>query len=321
MKQLAKLMLGAAAILAAGLLSTTQTFAQNYPSQRITIVVPFGAGSVTDIMARIVADDWSKKWNQQVIVENRPGLAGSTAVAKSAPDGYTLILTSNGHTVAGLVTKDPPFDPVKDFAGITRLVAAPLYLIANPNVQAKTVKEVIELAKAQPGKLNFSSPGLASTTFIAGAMFRKAAGINMVHVPFRSAPDAVTAVIRGDVQFYFAPVNLAKEQSEGGKVRAIAAATAKRIPDLPNVPTFTEQGLPFVYDSWFGLLAPAGTPKPILDKIAKDWADALKTPEMKAKLASQFVIAHSDTPAAFDKIIKDETAQLTAVFKEAGIGN
>ena len=154
------------------------------------------------------------------------------------------------------------------------------------------------MPRRKPGKLNFSSPGLASTTFIAGALFRKAAGINIVHVPFSSAPDAVTAVIRGDVQFYFAPVNLAKEQSEGGKVRAIAAATAKRIPDLPNVPTFTEAGLPFVYDSWFGLMAPAGTPKPILEKISKDWAEALKTPEMKKKLADQFVIARSDTPAA-----------------------
>jgi tripartite-type tricarboxylate transporter receptor subunit TctC len=321
MKQLTKLMLGAAALLAAGLVPATPTFAQAYPTQRITIVVPFGAGSVTDILARIFADDMGRRWNQQVIVENRPGLAGTAAVAKAAPDGYTLMVTSNGHTVAGLVTKDPPFDPVKDFSGITRLGSSPLYLIANPGVPVKTVKEVIELSKSQPGKLNFSSPGLASTTFIAGALFRKAAGVNMIHVPFRSAPDAVTAVIRGDVQFYFAPVNLAKEQSEGGKVTAIAAATAKRIPDLPNVPTFTEAGLPFVYDSWFGLMAPAGTPKPILEKISKDWAEALKTPELAAKLKAQFLIAQSDTPDAFDKVNKDETASLTALFKESGIGN
>jgi tripartite-type tricarboxylate transporter receptor subunit TctC len=321
MKQLTKLMLGAAASFVVGLLPATPTFAQAYPTQRITIVVPFGAGSVTDILARIFADDMGRRWNQQVIVENRPGLAGTAAVAKAAPDGYTLMVTSNGHTVAGLVTKDPPFDPVKDFSGITRLGSSPLYLIANPGVPVKTVKEVIELSKSQPGKLNFSSPGLASTTFIAGALFRKAAGVNMIHVPFRSAPDAVTAVIRGDVQFYFAPVNLAKEQSEGGKVTAIAAATAKRIPDLPNVPTFTEAGLPFVYDSWFGLMAPAGTPKPILEKISKDWAEALKTPELAAKLKAQFLIAQSDTPDAFDKVNKDETASLTALFKESGIGN
>jgi len=318
MKPFKTFWMGLAALAASAVLAAPAS-AQNYPSQRITIVVPFGAGSVTDILARIVADELGKRWNQQVVVENRPGLAGTAAVAKSAPDGYTLMVTSNGHTVSGLVTKDPPFDPVKDFAGITRLASAPLYLIAHPDVQAKTVKDVIDLAKAQPGKLNFSSPGLASTTFIAGALFRKAAGINIVHVPFRSAPDAVTAVMRNDVQFYFAPVNLAKEQSEAGKVKAIAAATAQRIPELPNTPTFTEQGLPYVYDSWFGLMAPANVPKPILDKIAKDWADAIKTPEMKAKLDAQFVIAKADTPADFDKIVRDETANLTKVFKEAGI--
>jgi len=319
MKQLLKLMFSAAVAVSAGMASTTQTLAQNWPTARVTIVVPFGAGSVTDILARIFADDMGRRWGQQVIVENRPGLAGTTAVGKSAPDGYTIMLTSNGHTVAGLVSKTLTVDPVKDFAGITRIGSPPLYLITSPALGAKNLKDVIALAKAKPGTLNFSSPGLASTTFIAGALFRKAAGINIVHVPFKSAPDAVTAVIRNDAQMYFAPVNLAKEQSEGGKVVAIAAATAKRIPDLPNVPTFTEAGLPFVYDAWFGLMAPAGTPKAILNKISKDWADALKTPEMKKKLADQFVIAQSDTPDAHDKIIRDETAKLTAVFKESGI--
>ncbi len=315
MKRFSLMALATAALVAA----SSGALAQNYPSQRVTIVVPFGAGSVTDILARILADDLSKRWNQQVIVENRPGLAGTQAVGKAAHDGYTLMLTSNGHTVAGLVSKQLGVDPVKDFAGITRLASAPLYLITNPSLGAKTVKDVIDKAKAQPGKLNFSSPGLASTTFIAGALFRKTAGINIVHVPFKSAPDAVTAVIRNDVQMYFAPVNLAKEYSEAGKVVAIAAATAKRIPELPNVATFTEQGLPFVYDSWFGLMAPAGTPDAIRDKISKDWAAAMQTPEMKDKLAKQFVIAVGDTPAAFDKIIRDETANLTQVFKEAGI--
>jgi len=260
-----------------------------------------------------------RRWNQQVIVENRPGLAGTTMVGKAANDGYTLMVTSNGHTVAGLVSKELTVDPVKDFAGITRLASAPLYLITHPSLGAKTAKDVIDKAKAQPGKLNFSSPGLASTTFIAGALFRKAAGINIVHVPFRSAPDAVTAVIRNDVQMYFAPVNLAKEYSEAGQVVAIAAATAQRIPELPNVATFTEQGLPYVYDSWFGLMAPAGTPPAIRDKISKDWAAALQTPEMKDKLAKQFLIGVSDIPAAFDEIIRKETANLTQVFKEAGI--
>jgi tripartite-type tricarboxylate transporter receptor subunit TctC len=290
--------------------------AQDYPNQRVTIVVPFGAGSVTDIMARILADELAKRWGQQVLVENRPGLAGTVGVAKAAADGYTLMLTSNGHTVAALVNKSLPFDPVKDFAGITRVSSAPLYLIINPEVPAKTVKELIDLAKAKPGTLNFSSPGLASTTFIAGALFRKAAGINIVHVPFKSAPDAVTAVVRGDAQMYFAPVNLSKEMAEAGKVRAIAAVTAQRIPEMPNVPTFREAGLDYVYDSWFGLMAPAGVPRPIIEKINRDVVQIIKSPEVQAKLAAQFVIGVTDTPQQFDKIIKDETANLTEVFKE-----
>jgi tripartite-type tricarboxylate transporter receptor subunit TctC len=316
MRRFLKFVLGAAAVFAA---FSAPASAQSWPGQRVTVVVPFGAGSVTDILARIFADEMGKRWHQQVIVENRPGLAGTGAVAKSAPDGYTLMLTSNGHTVAGLVSKDAPFDPVKDFAGITRIGSAPLFLITSPNLPVTTLKDVIDLAKKDPGKLNFSSPGLASTTFIAGALFRKAAGINIIHVPFRSAPDAVTAVMRGDAQLYFAPVNLARDQSQAGKVKAIAAATAQRIPEMPNTPTFTEAGLPFVYDSWFGMLAPRAVPKPILEKISKDWADALKSPEMQEKLKKQFLVGVSDTPEAMDKIVKDETENLTKVFKEAGI--
>jgi tripartite-type tricarboxylate transporter receptor subunit TctC len=215
-----------------------------------------------------------------------------------------------------LVNKNLPFDPVKDFSGITRVSSAPLYLIINPDVPAKSLKELIDLAKAKPGTLNFSSPGLASTTFIAGALFRKAAGINIVHVPFKSAPDAVTAVVRGDAHMYFAPVNLSKEMAEAGKVRAIAAVTAARIPEMPDVPTFKEAGLDYVYDSWFGLMVPAGVPRDIVAKINRDVVAILKSPEVKDKLAKQFVFGHADTPEQFDKIIKDETAHLTEVFKE-----
>jgi tripartite-type tricarboxylate transporter receptor subunit TctC len=316
-----RLWLAISALACALIAPCAQVSADTFPSQRVTIVVPFGAGSVTDIMARIVADEMGRRWGQQVIVENRPGLPGTAAVAKAAPDGYTLMLTSNGHTVAGLVSKNLPFDPVADFVGITRICSSPLCLILNPDVPANNLQEVIAAAKQKPGTMNFSSPGLASTTFIAGALFRKAAGIDIVHVPFKSAPDAVTAVVRGDAQMYFAPVNLAKEMSEGGKVKAIAAATQRRIPDLPNVPTFTEAGLPFVYDSWFGLMAPAGVPREIVDKINRDVVEAMKSPEMQAKAVAQFVILVTDTTDGFNKIIRDETALMTNVFKEAGISN
>jgi tripartite-type tricarboxylate transporter receptor subunit TctC len=309
-------MLAVATLAAATFALPASGLAQGFPTQRVTVVVPFGAGSVTDIMARILADETSKRWGQQVIVENRPGLAGTIGVAKAVPDGYTLLLTSNGHTVAGLVNKNLSFDPVKDFAGITRVSSAPLFLIINPEVPAKTLKEVIDLAKSKPGTLNFSSPGLASTTFIAGALFRKAAGIDIVHVPFKSAPDAVTAVVRGDAQMYFAPVNLAKEMAEAGKVRAIAAVTPARIPEMPDVPTFREAGLDFVYDSWFGLMTQAGVPREVVNKINQDVVAILQTPEVKAKLAAQFVLGAADTPEQFDKIILGETAHLTEVFKD-----
>jgi tripartite-type tricarboxylate transporter receptor subunit TctC len=307
------------ALVAATPAAVTPAAAQNFPSQRVTIVVPFGAGSVTDIMARIIADEASRRWGQQVLVENRPGLAGTSGAAKATPDGHTLMLTSNGHTVAGLVNKNLPFDPVKDFAGITRVCSVPLYLIMNPEVPANNLKELIDVAKAKPGTLNFSSPGLASTTFIAGALFRKAAGINIVHVPFKSAPDAVTAVVRGDAQLYFAPVNLSKEMAEAGKVKAIASATAQRIPEMPNVPTFTEAGLNFVYDSWFGLMTQAGVPRDVVAKLNRDLIAILQSPDVKSKLAKQFVLGVMDTPEQFDKIIRDDTANLTQVFKEAGL--
>jgi tripartite-type tricarboxylate transporter receptor subunit TctC len=318
MKLIRNLLVGIAALAAACGAALAQG---DYPNQRVTIVVPFGAGSVTDIMARILSDELAKRWNQPVIVENKPGLAGSASVAKAPADGYTLMLTSNGHTVAALVNKNLPFDPVKDFAGITRVSSAPLVLITYPEVPAKNLKDLLALAKSKPGALNFSSPGLASTTFIAGALFRKAAGVDILHVPYKSAPDAVTAVIRGDAQLYFAPTNLSKEMVEGGKVVAIATAMPKRVPEMPDVPTFTEAGLPFVYDSWFGLMTQSGVPRPIVQKINKDVTDLLKSPDIGAKLKAQFVVPVTDTPEEFDKIIRTETAHLAEVFKEAGIGN
>ncbi|MFL6306124.1 MAG: Bug family tripartite tricarboxylate transporter substrate binding protein [Xanthobacteraceae bacterium] len=314
-----KLWLYLLATSALSIMSYAEISAQVYPSRPVTIVVPYGVGGITDFLARVLAEEMGRRWGQQVLVETRPGLAGMTAVAKAPADGYTLMVTSNGHTVAGLVTKDPPFHPVNDFAGITRLGSSPMFLVVHPDFPAKTLKEALDLARAQPGKLNFSSPGLASTTFIAAVQLRKAAGINIVHVPFRSAVDSMTAILRGDVQYYFAPVNMARDQSASGRVRVIAAATAERDPNLPDVPTFTEAGLPFVYDSWYGLIAPAGVPPRILEKISVDWADIVKTADMQTKLRRQFLVAQSDTPAAMDKIIRDETTRLATAFKEAGV--
>lgn len=316
MHRMAWLGIAALAAVTAGLAAPAT--AQTYPSgQPVRIVVPFSAGSATDILARIVADELSKKWSHAVVVENRPGIPGTTAVAKSAPDGYTLMLTSNGHTITGVINKSLTFDPVKDFAGITPVATVPVVLIVPPDSPAKSVKEFIELAKANPGKLNFASPGPASATFIAAAMFKEAAKIDLQHVPYKGAPEAVTSVMRGDTQMYFTPINVGAELVQAGKVRALAVATATRNPTMKDTPTIGEAALPgFKYDSWFGLMAPAGTPRPIIDKINRDVVDIIKTDDIKTKFAAQGVEAMPMTPQAFDKIIADDTARLAEIFKD-----
>ena len=306
--------------LAALMASILGASGQTYPSQTVRIVVPFSAGSITDGLARVLADKLSELWKQQVIVENRPGLPGTTSVAKSAPDGYTLMLTSNGHTIAGSITKSLQFDPVKDFAGVTQVASVPLVAIVPPDLPAKTLKEFIELAKQKPGELNFSSAGVASTSYLSAEIFKQNSGINIVHVPFRGAPEAVTAVVRGDVQLYFAPIPASQELSATGKVRAIAINSAKRVPQLPDVPTIAEAAVPeYMYESWFGVLAPAGTPKPILDKVSQDIAKVLQMPDVSDKLNKQGSIPAWNTPEQFTANIKSDTERYGKILQDAGV--
>ena len=308
------LCLGVAALFAA----STYASAQNYPNQTVRIVVPFTPGSATDILARIVGEKLTERWGQQVVIDNRPGVAGTASAAKSAPDGYTLMLTSNGHTVAALTNKNLPFDPVKDFSGITQVASVPLVLIVNPGLPAKNVKEFIDLAKTKPGTMNFASPGVTSTTFIAGALFKKNANIDIVHVPYKGAPESVTAVIRGDSHMYFTPSNVGAELIQAGQVRAIAVSTAKRLANLPDVPTVAEAGVPsFAYDSWFGLMMPANGPPAVVEKINRDVVQILQMPDVQDKLAKQGVVPiFNKTPAEFDAIIKQDTARYTEVLKD-----
>jgi tripartite-type tricarboxylate transporter receptor subunit TctC len=315
------LAIGAAALACSGLLlQTSGTVAQTYPSRTVTIIVPFGAGSITDSLARVLADKLGAMWKQSVVVENRPGLPGTTAVAKSARDGYTLMLTSNGHTIASVINKGVQFDPVKDFAGVTVIASVPLVAIVPNDFPAKTLKEFVSLANEQPGKLNFSSAGVASTSFLSAEIFRQGAKINIVHVPYKGVPDATNAVIRGDVQVYFAPIPNAKELSEAGKVRAIAINSSKRAPQLPNVPTIAEAAVPdYKYESWFGMLAPAGTPPAILAKVSQDIAQVLKMPDMVDKLTTFGSIPAPNSPAEFDAIIKSDTERYGKVLRDAGV--
>jgi tripartite-type tricarboxylate transporter receptor subunit TctC len=307
---------GIAAVLAAG----SGALAQNYPTQTVRIVVPFSAGSITDGLARILADKLATLWKQQVIVENRPGLPGTAGVATATKDGHTLMLTSNGHTIARAINKAVPFDPVKDFAGVSIVASAPVVAIVPADSPAKTLKDFIEEARRNPGKLNFGSAGVASTTFLAAEVMRQLAKIDMVHVPFKGVPEAVTAVIRGDVQFYFAPIPSAQSQSKAGKVRALAINSAKRAPQMPEVPTVAEAALPdYQYEAWFGVMAPAGTPAPILNKVSQDIAAVLKMPDVIEQMNKVGNIPMPTTPAEFDKIIRNDTERYTKVMAAAGI--
>ena len=293
--------------------------AQAYPNQVVRIIVPFSAGSITDGLARILADKLGDLWKQQVIVENRPGLPGTTAVAKSAPDGYTLMLTSNGHTIASAINKSIQYDPVKDFAGVSRVAAVPLVAIVPPDFPGKTLKDFIAAANEKPGQLNFSSAGIASTSYLSAEILKQDAKINIQHVPYKGAPEATTAVIRNDVQMYMAPIPSTQELTATGKVKALAINSAKRVPQLPDVPTVAETLPNYKYESWFGVLAPAGTPQAILTKVSEDIAKVLEMPDVREKLLAQGSIPSPTTPAEFDAINKSDTERYGKILKDAGI--
>jgi len=303
-----------------GALTPSPTAAQPYPARTVSIVVPFGAGSITDGMARILADKLGPMWKQTVIVENKPGLPGTASVARSAPDGHTLMLTSNGHTIAAVINKSVNFDPVKDFAGVTVIASVPLVAIIPTDLPAKTLKEFIALAVASPGKLNFSSAGLASTSYLSAEIFRQQAKINIVHIPYKGVPDATAAVMRGDAQLYFAPIPNARELSATGKVRAIAINSDKRTPQLPDVPTIAEAGVPdYKYESWFGLMAPAGTPRDIRVKVSRDVAAVLQMEDVKDRLTKFGSVPAPNTPDQFDEIIRNDTQRYGKVLRDAGV--
>jgi len=298
---------------------TLDASAQAYPNQVVRIIVPFSAGSITDGLARILADKLGDLWKQQVIVENRPGLPGTTAVAKSAPDGYTLMLTSNGHTIASAINKSIQYDPVKDFAGVSRVAAVPLVAIVPPDFPGKTLKDFIAAANEKPGQLNFSSAGIASTSYLSAEILKQDAKINIQHVPYKGAPEATTAVIRNDVQMYMAPIPSTQELTATGKVKALAINSAKRVPQLPDVPTVAETLPNYKYESWFGVLAPAGTPQAILTKVSEDIAKVLEMPDVREKLLAQGSIPAPTTPAEFDAINKSDTERYGKILKDAGI--
>jgi tripartite-type tricarboxylate transporter receptor subunit TctC len=292
--------------------------AQDYPKQTVRIVVPFGPGSTTDLLARIIGDKLAERWGQPVIVENRPGVAGTASVARSTPDGYTLMLTSNGHTIIGALNRSLSFDPVKDFAGITKVATLPIVLVVPPALPAKNLAELTALAKSKPGGLSFSSAGVASASYLAGELYKQSAKIEIVHVPYKSGTESLTSTARGDTQMNVNVLTPVLEFIKTDRVRAIAVAAPKRSPAIPDVPTFAEAGL-FDYDAWFGFMAPANTPAAILNKVSQDIAQVLATPEIQTRMERQAIFLGSSTPAQMDTTVKADTERYNKVLQAANI--
>lgn len=317
MTTIRNILIGAALVLA----PLSSAGAQAFPDKTVTIVNPFTAGSVSDLLARVLAEKLGAKWKQTVLVDNKPGIAGTIYAAKAAPDGYTLISTSNGHTILSALNKDLPFDPIKGFSGITQIASVPVVMIVTNELPPKTLKELIALAKEKPGTLNFTSAGLASSNYIAGELFKQTAGVDIVHVPFRGTPEQLTSIMRGDSQMSLAFLGNAVPFITSGKVRALAIASAKRNPALPDVPTFAEAGMPqYQYDSWFGIMAPAGTPAPILKKIHDDIAEIIKLTDVQARWQTIGAVAVvSNTPADFDAVIRADAERYGKLLRAAGI--
>jgi len=286
-----------------------------FPNQTVRIIVPFSAGSVTDLLARALTDRLGERWRQAVVVENRPGIAGTGMAAKATPDGHNLMLTSNGHTITGLVNKNLPFDPVSDFVGVIQIASMPTIMIVPPDMPVKTLADFIAYVKERPKQLNFASSGLASTAFIGAELFRQTANLDISHVPYRGSPEAQTAVMRNDVQMFFTLWNVGSDLIQAGKVRALAVTTSQRLPTLPDVPTFAEAGLPeFSYDAWFGILAPVGTPPEIVKKINADIAAVIALPDVQQRLALQGVLFKANNADAFNAVLASDARRYKSLF-------
>jgi tripartite-type tricarboxylate transporter receptor subunit TctC len=310
-------------IFLAVLAPTAPGVAQNYPDRVVRIVNPYPPGGSVDVMARLLAQKLGENLGQQFIVENRSGGGGNTgsdSVAKAEPDGYTLLFTAPGPlTVNQTLYSKLTFDPATDFAPIALFATAPIVLIVNPGVPANNVQELIALARKEPGKINFASAGNGTTNHLSGELFKSMAKVDIVHVPYRGAGPAMNDLIGGHVQMFFDLMPVVLPQVTTGKVRALGAAGASRASSLPDVPTIAEQGVPgFDASSWYGLVAPAKTPEPVLAKLREEVAKALKTPDMVARIRE----LGSEPGAAFGKdfgaFMAAETKKWAEVIRASG---
>ncbi|MCT9812968.1 tripartite tricarboxylate transporter substrate binding protein [Acidovorax sp. Be4] len=307
----------------AAVLPTSVLAQPAFPSKLITIIVPFSAGGTTDILARIVAQGLTTELGQPVVIDNRPGAGGNIGglLASKAPaDGYTLLMGTVGtHAINASLYKKMPFDPVKDFAPLTRVANVPNLLVANPKQPYKSVKELIAYAKAHPGQVNYASSGSGTSIHLSGELFKSMAKVDMVHVPYKGSAPAVTDLLGNQVGIMFDNMPSAIQHVRSGKLVPLAVTTAKRSPELPDVPTIAEAGVPgYEATSWFGMLAPAATPAPIVAKLNAALVKVLAQPDVKKKINDQGAEVYSETPAQFAAFIKSESVKWGKVVRESG---
>ena len=311
----------AAALVAA---AVTPSMAQTWPAKLVHIMVPFGPGSTPDIVARIIADGLKKQYpDSAFVVENKPGASGNIgtdAVAKAAPDGGTIGVSIGGPlAINTLLFAHLPYDPKKDITAVTQLITQPSALAVNPDLKVKTVQDLVTLIKANPGKYNFASIGNGSLSHLAMEAIAIKAGTKLVHLPYPSSPQAMTAIIRNDAQMGCLPAISVVPQAKAGKVKIIAVSTAKRSPYLPDVPTLKESGIDVDADAWMGLIAPGGMPKAMVDKINHDVVAIIKQPDVKEKLGATLMEPVGSSPEEFRARIDGEITRWGPVIKAANI--
>ena len=297
--------------------------AQQYPNKPIRLIVPFAAGGGTDLLGRTLAQKLNEAWGQPVLVDNRAGGGGNIgtdAVAKAPPDGYTLLMGYVGNlAINPYLFRSLPYDSVRDFAPVTLAATAPNVFVAHPSLPTKTVKDVVALAKAKPGALNYASAGNGTVGHMVAELFKTVTHVNIVHVPYKGNGAAITDVLGGHVQLMFSAPGAVINHIKSGKLRGIAVASAQRVNGLENVPTFAEAGFPAVEaTAWYGVLAPANTPRPIVDKLHSELARILKLPDVKERLATEGYDATSCTPEEFTQLIKTDLAKWQKVVKASG---
>ena len=298
-------------------------YAQAYPSRPVHMVISFPPGSATDIVGRVIAQKLSEYWGQPVLAENRGGAGGtiaSGAVAKAAPDGYTLLIDSSGHAASPAMYAKLSFDTLKDFVDIAPIAGQPNVLVTQPSSKIKTVADLVAEAKANPGKINFASAGVGSGTHLNLEKFKLVTGADVTHIPYKGTQEVMTDLLGGRVEYYFGPISAVLSNINEGKLRAIAVTSAKRSSSLPNVPTVAESGVPgFEFTLWFGVWGPAGVPANIVSKISTDVNRALADPGVRERLAKLGNDPMSMTPAEFSQFVRTEVDDYARVIKAAGI--